>query len=160
MPGTWRDTGHKALCPVSQQAPRDTVLKRCRGAASIAQPSPHISHLGTIGPMVTDFCKLFSRAYHTDIHSSSLYKNFQKYCPSWSVSHGMGRVAGWKESRDWRGRGMEGVARWEGSRNGRGRVRVGRYLPPRETQTVLKRFPVARPSPSPSPSPSSTLPPL
>eukprot|EP01044_Picomonas_judraskeda_P023666 COSAG03_NODE_6277_length_1085_cov_0.589249_1_plen_101_part_00 len=28
---------------------------------------------GTVGPLTTDFSKLFSRSYHTDIHSSSLF---------------------------------------------------------------------------------------
>eukprot|EP01043_Picozoa_sp_COSAG02_P014882 COSAG02_NODE_621_length_19442_cov_39.261166_10_plen_70_part_00 len=37
----------------------------------------------------------------------------------------MGGVAGWKESRDGRGRGMEGVAEWEGSRDGRSRGMEG-----------------------------------
>eukprot|EP01043_Picozoa_sp_COSAG02_P008960 COSAG02_NODE_297_length_25355_cov_78.632998_11_plen_144_part_00 len=99
---------------------------------------------GTVGPLTTDFSKLFSRACDTDIYILYLYKKLLKVLSvlvsvppdvrlhdvTWVVEEegsrdgrgrGMGGVAGWEESRDGRSRGMGGVAGWEESRDGRSR---------------------------------------
>ena len=51
------------------------------------------------------------------------------------ISHGWLEQEG---SRDGRCRGMGGVAGWKVSRDGRGRLRVGRYLPRGETVLFVK----------------------